>query len=299
MGRRGLGKGLAALIPEAEEASGEGVVEIEVEKIRPNRYQPRKAFDEAKLEELAESIRSHGVVQPIVVRLIGDAYELVAGERRWRAAVKAGIKKIPAVVREMSDSELLEVALIENLQRTDLNPMEEAEAYRKLASEFGLSQEEIAKRVGKSRSQVANTLRLLQLPPRVQESIRRGELSMGHAKALLGLERQQDILALCEDVVRKGLSVRETEEAVRRLGRRKGREDKRYEPCSGVPEGTESEGLEAVAWRRSVESALAERLGTRVRVVGSPVRGKVEISYFSAEDLERVLELVGCTSAAE
>lgn len=291
MPRRGLGKGLAALIPEVVEEPGEGVVEIEVSRIVPNRYQPRREFDEEKLEELAESIRSHGLVQPVVVRKVGEQFELVAGERRWRAAARAGLERIPAVVREMSDSELLEVALVENLQREDLNPIEEAEAYRRLMDEFGLSQEEVARRVGKSRSQVANTLRLLHLPESVREAVRRGELSRGHAKALLGVADEEVLVRLAQTVLARGLSVRETEELVRRAasGDGAGRSAGRRAAAGGV--GWVNGELDA--WRAEIEAKLMERLGTRVRISGDLERGKVEISYYGREELERVLRLVG------
>ncbi|MGB9868001.1 MAG: ParB/RepB/Spo0J family partition protein [Bacillota bacterium] len=283
MPRRGLGKGLAALIPEVEQEPTEGVVEVEVVRIVPNRYQPRKEFDEKGLEELAESIRAHGIVQPVVVRKVGEEFELVAGERRWRAAAKAGLERIPAIVRQLSDAELVEVALIENLQREDLNPIEEAEAYRRLADEFGLSQEEVARRVGKSRPQVANTLRLLELPERVREAVRRGELTRGHAKALLAVEDRELLERLADTVVSRGLSVRETEELVRRA------------PKVGANQGRRrsEEDVGESAWRREMESRLMERLGTRVRICGDLEQGKVEVYYFNREGLEEVLRMLG------
>lgn len=185
--KRGLGKGLGALIPVAEPEDEETVREINIEDIRPNSFQPRRAFDEEKLAEMAESVRTHGILQPVVVRSIIGGYELVAGERRWRAAQLAGLVRIPAVIRELSEGEMMEVALIENIQREDLNPLEEAEAFKILLTEFGLTQEELAQRVGKSRSHIANILRLLNLTPEVQSYVSRGTITMGHARALLAL----------------------------------------------------------------------------------------------------------------
>ena len=214
MSKKGLGRGIGALIPGIDPADRErlGVVELEIGVIRPNPDQPRKEFDEVRLEELALSIKEHGIVQPILVRKVGDGYEIVAGERRWRAAQLAGLTKVPALVREFSDAERMEIALIENLQREDLNPMEEAEAYRTLMESFGLTQEALAQRLGRSRSQVANTLRLLQLPAQVQDEVRAGRLSMGHAKVLCGVEDPARVVALAEMVIAKGLSVRELED---------------------------------------------------------------------------------------
>ena len=190
--KRGLGKGLSALIPAKEESSTEeGVQEINIKEIRPNRFQPRHDFDEEKLAELAESVRVHGILQPIVVRAVIGGYELVAGERRWRAAQLAKLSSIPAVVRELSEAEMMEIALIENIQREDLNPLEEAEALQRLLTEFGLTQEELARRIGKSRSHIANTLRLLNLTPEVQSYVSRGTISMGHARALLAIGEAQ------------------------------------------------------------------------------------------------------------
>jgi ParB family chromosome partitioning protein len=228
------------------------------------------------MQELAASIREHGVVQPVIVRPAGDGYELVAGERRLRAAKLAGLRAIPAVIREVSDAEALEIALIENLQREDLNPLEQAEAYRRLVEEFGLGQEEVSKQVGKSRPHVSNMLRLLQLGPEVQSLVRAGRLSMGHARALLALENTAVQKSAAERMLVKGMSVREAEVHVSALmGRtpreQKGRREARREP--------QIEDLEA---------RLRNVLGTRVKITGGGARGKLEIHYFSAEELERV-----------
>jgi len=224
MRKRGLGRGLDALIPpaggEAWEAGagvGSNIVEIEVDRIKPNPFQPRHKMDQKALQELADSIRVHGILQPVVVRQVEDGYQLVTGERRWRAAMLAGLKKLPAVIRQCDDQEMIEFALIENLQREDINPIEEAEAYFQLARRFGMTQEEIAARVGKSRAAVANTMRLLQLPEPIKEAIRNGELSEGHGRALLALDDEQKMLHAFSLVQRHNLSVRQTEELVQRL----------------------------------------------------------------------------------
>lgn len=214
--RQALGRGLEALIPSAG-TEERGIRQIPLEAIRPSGHQPRKAFNDNRLQELAGSIRSHGVLAPIIVRQTDDGYELVAGERRFRAARMAGLTTIPAIIKEVSNSEVLELALIENIQREDLNPIEEAEVYRRLTEEFGLSQEEVARRVGRDRSSVANALRLLRLPARIQQDLAAGSLTAGHARALLALEAASEQLRLREQIVRRGLTVRAAESLVRRL----------------------------------------------------------------------------------
>ena len=215
---RGLGRGLGALIPELEVAESEGRLEIPIGQIRANPFQPRREFDPIKLGELAESIREHGVLQPVLLRRMEGGYELVAGERRMRAAEMAGLAKIPAVIGDFADSAMMEIALVENLQREDLNPIEEAEAYRRLLDEFGLTQEEVAQKVGKSRPAIANTLRLLNLPAPVREDLSAGRTTVGHARAILGLKSEGEQLDAWKDVVSSVMSVRETEELVRRRG---------------------------------------------------------------------------------
>lgn len=274
--KRGLGKGLGALIPVAEREDEETVREINIEDIRPNSFQPRRAFDEEKLAEMAESVRTHGILQPVVVRSIIGGYELVAGERRWRAAQLAGLVRIPAVVRELSEGEMMEVALIENIQREDLNPLEEAEAFKILLTEFGLTQEELAQRVGKSRSHIANILRLLNLTPEVQSYVSRGTITMGHARALLALSEPRAQLAACRQVVEKGLSVRETEELLRRVPA-KPAQKKRIPPDPGLLE---------------LETRIRRALSTKVRIRPGRKGGKIEIEYYSAEELERLAALL-------
>lgn len=275
-----MGRGLDALLPSAgAEPEEGGVREIPVSQISPNRFQPRQRFDQEKLAELAESIREHGVVQPVVVRPVDGGYELVVGERRWRAAQQAGLKTIPAVIKDVgSDVDVLEVALVENLQREDLNPMEEASAYQYLINEFGLTQEEVARRVGRSRSQVANTLRLLNLDGDIQGEIQAGNLTMGHAKALLSVEDRAARARLLRRIIDKGLSVREAEDMARRLSGEGG-------PNKAPKPGRSSQFA-------AIEEQLRNTLGTKVRITGEPGRGRVEIEFYSEEDLARIVELI-------
>ncbi|MGE5590270.1 MAG: ParB/RepB/Spo0J family partition protein [Bacillota bacterium] len=279
MQKRGLGKGLQALLPEVEVAPGDGVREIDVALVKPNPFQPRRQFDQEKLEELAASIREHGVVQPVVVRSKGEGFEIVAGERRWRASRMAGLKTLPAVVKEFTEREVMEIALIENLQREDLNPIEEAEAYDKLIREFGLTQEDLARRLGKSRSQVANTMRLLHLPEVVRRSVAEGKVSMGHAKVLLSVAETKRQEALARAIQEKGLSVRETEVLLQR-------EKAAPKPNRGGRKATRDPSLS------SLEAELGERFGTVVRIVNGDSKGRVEISFYGEEDLKRVLDLL-------
>ncbi|WP_242360662.1 ParB/RepB/Spo0J family partition protein [Anaeromyxobacter sp. SG17] len=292
--RPALGRGMAALLSNAPPpasvapaaapaaaavAPGRGLLALPLEAIERNPDQPRKRFDEAKLEELAASIREHGVVEPILVRKEGGKYRIVAGERRWRASQRAGIREIPAIVRETSDREAFELALIENLQRADLNAIEEAEAYEVLASDHGLKQDEIAKRVGKERSTVANALRLLKLPEEVRDSVRQGQLDMGHARALLAIDDAEAIKRAAQKAIREGLSVRATEALVRSLGR------KESDRPSG---GSESPAVKALGQR------LQRRLGARCRVVPkSAVAGRLEIEYSSLDELDGILGKIG------
>jgi ParB family chromosome partitioning protein len=276
--RTALGKGIGALISSATQEGRHKYFLCPVEELRPHGRQPRKSFDDAKMAELVASIHEKGVIQPLVVRNAGDHYQIIAGERRWRAAQRAGLKEVPVVIQDVSEDWALEMALIENIQREDLNPIEEAEAYRQLMSSFDLSQDEVAKRVGKDRSTVANALRLLRLPRTVQQDVTSGRLSMGHARALLPLESGARLQDARDLVVKKQLSVRQTEELVKRL--------KTAVPVA-VPRKTADPELTAQAAR------LQRRLGTQVRIVpkarGSK-GGKIEIAYYSAEELERLLE---------
>lgn len=275
--KHGLGRGLSALIPGAEE-TGATSLEIPLAELESNPLQPRRHFEQAALEELAATIRTHGVLTPVVVRRAPHGYQIVAGERRVRAARLAGLTRIPAVIKEASNAQALEMALVENLQREDLNPVEAAEAYRRLTEEFGLTQEELAERVGRDRSSVANALRLLRLPRRLREDLVTGILSEGHARALLGLERSADQLKARDLVVKRGLTVRATEALVRRL--RQGPSGPGGRPRSGDPN------------LHALEDRLRVALGTKVRIVRNGKGGALEISFFSDEDLTRLVELI-------
>ncbi len=279
--RPALGRGMAALLGNAPAPAPahRSVLQLPIEAVERSHAQPRKRFDERELEELAASIREHGVVAPILVRRDGARYRIVAGERRWRAAQRAGLREIPALVREASDREALELALVENLQRADLNAIEEAEAYEALTRDHGLTQEAVAGRVGKDRSSVANALRLLKLPPEVREMVREARLEMGHARALLPLERPDAIRRAAAQVAKEGLSVRATEALVRRL----------LKPGAARPGASrESPALRDLAQR------LQRRLGARCRVVPrSAVAGRLEIEYTSLEELDGILSRIG------
>ncbi len=275
--RRGLGRGLAALLPGAE-GTGLGSLEIPLAELESNPLQPRRHFDQAGLEGLAATIRAHGVLTPVVVRRTANGYQIVAGERRVRAARLAGLTRVPAIVREASNAQALEMALVENLQREDLNPLEAAEAYQRLVEEFALTQEEVAQRVGRERSSVTNALRLLKLPRRIREDLAGGALSEGHARALLGLERQADQLKARDLIVSKGLSVRATEALVRRLKR--GDRKTAPRPAAGSPD------------LQALEDQLRQVFGTKVRIAKSGPAGTIEISFFSDEDLTRLVELL-------
>jgi ParB family chromosome partitioning protein len=254
-------------------AEGERFLELPIDAILPNPNQPRKTFNSSHLEELAASMRQSGVLQPILVRPHGDAYQLVVGERRWRAAKLAGLRTVPAVIRDATDAECLELALIENLLREDLNPIEEAQAYQRLLADFKWTQEELAQRVGKDRSSIANCLRLLKLPEVIQDDLRAGRLTMGHARALLSLDSPADQLKLREQILAHSWSVRTTEAGVRgnRISRRAPRRS---------------------AELRALEEALREALAARVRIVGNERRGRIELAYTSQEELDRLVELV-------
>jgi ParB family transcriptional regulator, chromosome partitioning protein len=272
--RRGLGRGLGALLS-AVPSDGEALAELPIDGIDPNPRQPRKAFDSAAMDELASSIRASGVIQPVIVRKVADRYQLVAGERRWRAARQAGLSRLPAIVRDVTDAESLEIALVENLMRQDLNPMEEAEAYQRLLADFGWTQDDLAQRVGRDRSTVANSLRLLRLPPEIQDDLRAGRLSMGHARALLALPIPSEQLRLRAQILAHSWSVRATEEGVQR------------QRLTGKPGRRRSAELAAL------ETALQRALLTRVRIVGGERRGRIEIVYASADELERLRALFG------
>ncbi len=282
----GLGKGLGALIPDSEFEDlpvGEGVRTLSLARLKPNPDQPRRSFPEESLAELASSIKTHGLIQPIVVEEAGDgSYLIVAGERRFRAAAMAGLSEAPVIVRAFSPEKRLEIALIENVQREDLNPVEEAEAYRSLMAMGGRSQEEVADVVGKSRSAVANSLRLLKLPEPILASLRSGDLSAGHAKALLGVIDPGRRELLFARIVAEGISVREAEAAAQELNSPRLGEVKRS-PRARKPKEPEI---------REVEERLIEALGTKVSVSGDGKKGTISIEYYSLEDLERILDVL-------
>jgi ParB family chromosome partitioning protein len=280
MNKRGLGRGLGALLSSTP-VEGESLVEIPLERIGVNPNQPRKAFDQEALAELSASIKASGIIQPVVVRRRGDGYELIAGERRWRAARMAGLDRVPAVVRDATDAQSLELALVENLLREDLNPMEEAEAYQSLLAQFGWTQEELGERVGRKQSTIANALRILRLPEAIQEDLRAGRLTMGHARALLALPSVIDQLKLREEILAHSWSVRTTEDSVRAAESMPGA---RRLPRPGRRRSPELAAL---------EEALQRALMTRVRITGTERTGKIEVAYSSAEDLERLAEKLG------
>lgn len=270
----GLGRGLGALIPQTNPA-GAAPIEIPISRIRGNPYQPRQRLEQAALKSLAESIGVHGVLQPVIVTEVFDGYQLVAGERRVRAAQMAGLDHVPAIVRQMAKRDQLAVAIVENVQRSDLNPMEEAHAFRQLGDEFGLTQEEIATRVGRARSTVANTLRLLDLAPDVQQALSEGSITEGHARALAGasdpIQRQ-----LLEAVVARGLSVRQTEELVRRL---------REHPATAKTQARTTDGE-----MDRLEEDLRTALGTKVQIARSRKGGRIVIEYYSDEEFSRLFD---------
>jgi ParB family chromosome partitioning protein len=280
--RGGLGKGLGALIPTGPGAEAEGGLrEIDTASIRPNPYQPRERFDEEQLNELTESIREVGILQPVLVRPVGDEFELIAGERRWRAARRLGIGRMPALVRESDDVAALEQALVENVHRADLNALEEAAAYQQLIEDFGLTHEAVATRVGRSRTAVTNTLRLLQLPPSVQRQVRDGALSMGHARALLGTPDRGLQERLAAQAVKDGWSVRAIEQAVR------GPAPSKPRPGSGLDASGATKTLRPPGLAE-LEGLLGDHLDTRVAIAMGTKRGKITVEFSDLEDLERI-----------
>lgn len=288
MSKKALGKGVQAIfqsMPALEPQQDESVIEITVSDIYPNPFQPRKSFDQEKLDELASSIQQYGVIQPVVVRRTTKGYELVAGERRWRAAQMAGLKVIPVVIRDYSDSEMMEIALIENLQRENLNPIEEGLSYRRLIEDFGLTQEEVAKKLGRSRSLIANTIRLLQLPPQIQEYVSRGTLTMGHAKALLSLPDSQTQWEVANRVIEEDLNVRDIEDIVRKV-------------CNKTKKTVKREANREIALIEA-EERLKCFFGTQVKIKPGKLKGKIEIEYYNQEDLERILEIAKMQNSPE
>ena len=284
MNRKALGKGINALIPDFEmgvpEAKPSAAGDLLVDEISPNRLQPRSYFDDKKLEELVTSIEEHGVLQPVVVQKSDSGYELIVGERRWRASKKLGLKKIPAVIREVSDAQSLEIAIIENIHRQDLNPIEEAEAYARLANEFALTQEMVAKKVGKSRTAVANTLRLLKLSRNIKEDLISEKISMGHARALLGLENAKQMEILRKEIIKQDLTVRQTEGRVNKI------------KAGSVNKPGPSTAKKDI-FIKDLEKDLARRLGTKVDISPKKNGGKLVVTYYSDDDLDRIQRLMG------
>lgn len=281
---RGLGKGLDAIFTHAEVTGDEAPFNIKLDDLKPNEHQPRMVFDPEKLAELVASIKIYGVIQPLVVRKTLTGYEIVAGERRWRAAREAGLAEVPAVVRSYSDAEMMEIALIENLQRHDLNPIEEAAGFQRLMQDFGLTQEEVAKKMGRSRSAVANTLRLLQLSPNAQAHVSRGTLTPGQVRPILALDSDLQERFL-EEIIEQDLSAREVEDKVRRLT------NSRKKQAEGGRD-TKPTALTTDVHVTDAAERLVYTLGTQVRIKTNGQKGKIEIDFYSPDDLERLLELL-------
>ncbi len=275
MNKKGLGKGLEALI-ESENIDVNGIIEIGINEIEPNTNQPRKYFDDERLFQLAESIRQHGIVQPIIVQKEADIYRIVAGERRWRAAKIAGLKKLPVIIKDFSSKQYVEIALIENIQREDLNPIEEAEAYERLINEFEMTQEEVASTIGKSRPAIANAIRLLSLDDKIKDFVATGQLSSGHARALIAIGDVEARNKIAEEVIKESLNVRDTEKIVQRIQKKAKKPKKKELDCELV----------------EIQDKLKNILGTKVKLVTGNKKGKIIIEYYSNEELERILEIM-------
>lgn len=273
--KKGLGKGLGALISSAD-TEGNGVRELRLNEIEPNTDQPRKSFNDEKLLQLADSIKQHGIVQPIIVKKDNEVYRIVAGERRWRAARIAGMTTVPAIVKELSSKQVMELALIENLQREDLGPLEEAEAFEKLIREYGMTQEEISKTIGRSRPAIANSLRLLHLGQKVKQMLESNEITSGHARTLLGIEDSEVQLKIAREIADRGLNVREAEKLVKRLLSKR-----------SVPKKVAN-----TAELMEIEEKFKVIFGTKVKLISNRKKGKIVIEYYSPDELERLLELV-------
>lgn len=284
--KRGLGKGITALIPlndpllNTQAISKNAIVELDINKIEPNKEQPRKNFNEQSLNELAESISNYGLIQPIVVKKNEDYYKIITGERRWRASRIAGLKAVPCIIKEYSSQETLEVSLIENIQRENLNPIEEAKAYNILIDEFNLTQESIAEKVGKSRSNITNILRLLNLDSRVQDFIIENKITSGHARALLAIEDNNIQFELAEKIIEDSLSVRQVELLVKSMNNKLNKPPKKEEPEEDNP------------IYKNIELEFSNILGTKVQISRNKKKGKIEIEYYSDEDLERLISLI-------
>lgn len=288
MAKTGLGKGLSALIPIADEINNEqeSVIEIEISEIKPNSFQPRRVFDQDKLDELTQSIKEHGVVQPVMVRRIAEgSYELVAGERRLRASELAGKKTIPAVIKELNDAQMMEIALVENIQRENLSPIEEAYAYKRLLEEFKLTQEQLAKRVSKSRSFIANMVRLLNLPHEIIEDLQENRLTVGHARPLLSIENDRKKLEVAQTIINKKLSVREAESLVKNV-----LENEKEKKSAQSKKKEKGRRISPVL--KDLELRLRSLCGTKVKILDQDGKGKIEIDYYSADDLDRISALL-------
>ena len=278
MVKRGLGKGLEALIPKAEQKEKGFVIEMDVASLTPNLFQPRKNFDKEKMEELKGSIRKHGMIQPIVVRKMANGYEIVAGERRLKAAKEIGLKKIPAIIKSINNEKSLEIALVENIQREDLNPVEQANAFKRLIDEFDLTQQELAEVTGKSRALVTNTIRLLKLNPEIQKNISEGKISFGHAKLLLSIEDEEVQKAVCDRIIANGLSVRDTERLIKNI-------EKVQKKSFKVKNIT-------IEHFPEVEGRLRDVLGTKISILYDGKKGKINIEFYNKEDLRRITNLL-------
>ena len=269
-----LGRGLDALIPIEED---NGFIIAGIDQLKHNSFQPRKDFDDDAIDELASSIREKGIIQPLVVRKSGNYYEIIAGERRWRAAQKAGLTKVPIILKDVSDSEVLELGLIENLQREDLNPLEEAIAYDQLIADFGLTHGDISKRIGKERSTITNQVRLLKLPAQVKQALKNGEITAGHARAILSIDSQTKAIEILEIIQRNKLSVRQTEKIIRNLTKKQGENKK--------PSDID-------LYLKHLTEELKRSLGTQIKIIDKNGSGKIEIEYYSKDELERLIEML-------
>jgi len=278
MVKRGLGKGLEALIPKTEQKEKGLVIEMDVESLTPNLFQPRKYFDKEKMEELKGSIKKHGMIQPIVVRKMANGYEIVAGERRLKAAKEIGLKKIPAIIKSINNEKSLEIALVENIQREDLNPVEQANAFKRLVDEFNLTQQELAEATGKSRALVTNTIRLLKLNPEIQKNISEGKISFGHAKLLLSIEDEEVQKAVCDRIIVNDLSVRDTERLIKNIEK----VQKKQFKVKNI----------TIEYFPEVEGRLRDVLGTKISILYDGKKGKINIEFYNKEDLRRIVDLL-------
>jgi len=278
MSKRGLGKGLEALIPKVEHKEKELVIEMDIESLTPNLFQPRRSFGKEKMEELKGSIKKHGIIQPIIVRKMANGYEIVAGERRLKAAKEIGLKKIPAIIKTFNNEKSLEIALVENIQREDLNPVEQANAFKRLIDEFNLTQQELAEATGKSRALVANTIRLLKLNPEIQKNISEGKISFGHAKLLLSIEDEEVQKAVCDRIIANDLSVRDTERLIRNIEK--------------LPKKQFKVKNITIEQFPDVEERLRDVLGTKISILYDGKKGKINIEFYSKEDLRRIVDML-------